>query len=229
MIKFGGFLFTKDLVLYIDAANPKCFNSGDQTCKNLIGGGLLTGANGSPLAGTHTPNPNNFPLYSSDFGGVFNFVNTLTNPKGMNVEEDLGTSTEMTLCVWLNSNSTSNQYVCDGRNDGGQWFFLNYLGYGVNYTAQLRYLPNTDFTNKWVHMTVTSNASGSKLYYNANEVSGLFSNTSIDEDLGKNFRIGTRYTTVNPFSGKMGSFMIYKRVLTPSEIKEVFITTNRFL
>lgn len=231
MARIGSTFIKEDLVLYIDAANSKCFKSGDTTCKNLISGGLLTGANGNPGTGTHTPDPSNFPSYNSDFGGIFDFTGGILG-KGMNVEEDLGTSTELTICTWLNTPSTNQQYISDGRNNGGQWFIANYTGYGVNYTNALRYAPNTDFTNKWAHMTATSNASGSKLYFNATEVSSYTTQASVDEDLGKNFRIGARYLTAagnTQYLGYIGLFMIYKRALTPAEIKQNYRTTNRFI
>jgi len=43
-------------------------------------------------------------------------------------------------------------------------------------------------------MVAASDGSGNKLYINGSEVSAITS-TSTNEDLGKNYRIGTRYTT----------------------------------
>ena len=225
--------FSKDgLIFHIDPSNPACFKDGDSTCKNLVSGSLVTGANGQPNAGTHTPNTANFPAYSSDNGGVFNFA----GGKGMNVDENLGPHTNVTMAFWLYKTSTGSEYISDARNNGGEWFLSNYQSININYTAATRYNfdatyngASTDFINKWVHVVVASDSSGGKIYLNGYEVSvhpylrnSYVSATSIDEDIGKNFRIGTRYSTSTPWTGKMGPIQIYNRVLSAAEIRQNF-------
>ena len=220
------------LVLALDAGNSRCFNDGETSCKNLITGGLVTGASGTPGSGTHTPNTANFPAYSSNNGGIFDF----TGGKGMNCEENLGSHTELSLSMWFYKTSSATEYFTDARNDGGQWFLSNYTSVNINYTDALRYnfdatynASNADFLNNWHHMVVTSDASRSYLYLDGYEISvhpkyrtSYVSTTSIDEDLGKNFRIGTRYTTSAPWTGYMGPILIYNKALTASEIRQNF-------
>jgi hypothetical protein len=217
------------LFLYLDPANPKCFVPGQPTCKNLITQGLVTGAAGQPDAGVHTPNPSNFPVYNSINGGIFDFA----NGKGMNCEEDLGARTELTFSIVFFKKTNTEQYFSDARNNGGQWFLTNYQQRNITYTHALGYNFNgntvddyiasgPDFENKWYHMTLTSDASGSKLFLNASEVANYVNSASIVETFGKNFRIGTRYTTSGQWSGYMGPIAAWSRVLTTQEIQQNF-------
>jgi len=226
-----GFI-TFGLVLHLDPADPQCFQGGQTTCRNLVTNGLVTGASGTPGSGGHTPNPSNFPAYSSNNGGIFDF----TGGKGMNCEEDLGSHTEFSLSMWFYKTSAGIEYFTDARNNGGEWFLSNYTGKNINYTEQMSYnfdstynASNTDFLNNWHYMVVTSDNSRSYLYLDGHEISvhpkyrrSYVTNASVDEDLGKNFRIGTRFTTSNPWTGYMGQIAIYNRVLTAAEITQNF-------
>ena len=224
---------TNGLILALDAGNPKCFTSGDTTCNNIITGGLLTGASGTPSSGTHTPDTSNFPTYNSTNGGVFDFA----GGRGMNFEEDLGFTTTRTLIMWFYKNSSNTQYFSDARNNGGQWFLSNYSGENINYTDALRYnfggsynASHPDFINKWHCMTVTSDNTESRLYLSGEEVDSYVSQNSIDEDFGKNFRIGTRYTTSTEWTGYFGPILAYDRVLSDSEILNYYnATKSRFI
>ena len=141
------------LVLHLDAANSKCFGPDQTTCQNMVTNGLLTGANGQPNAGTHTPDPNNFPEYNSINGGIFDFA----GGRGMNVEEDLGAHTEFSIEMWYNTGGTpGTTYFADGRNNGGEWFLSNYVGYNITYSNVANYnfdvtydIANPDFINRW--------------------------------------------------------------------------------
>lgn len=212
------------LVLYLDAANPECFSQGATSCVNLVSGGFVTGASGTPGAGVHSPNPGNFPSYNSQNGGVFDF----SGGKGMNCEENLGYRTETTLIIYFYKTSSATEYFSDARNNGGQWFLSNYTNDNINYTEALTYnfngsydAANPNFLNKWFYMAVTSDNTSSKLYLNGQLITGG-SRTSIDEDFGVNFRIGTRYTTSSQWTGLMGPILAYSRVLSAAEIQQNF-------
>lgn len=212
------------LVLHLDAGEPDCFKNGDTSCINLVSGGSVTGASGTPGAGAHTPNTANFPAYNSVNGGVFDFA----GGKGMNVEEDLGPHTSFSLDIWYYKNSSLVQYFTDARNDGGQWFLSNYDSYNITYTNAATYNFNTsynasnpDFINRWQHLTIVSDASGSRLFIDSSFVNPL-SNSSLNETLGKNFRIGTRYTTSAQWTGYMGAIKAYNRALSAAEVYQNF-------
>ena len=213
-----------NLVLYLDPSNPVCFEPGKTNCYNMVTGGIVTGANGNPGSGTHTPNTSMFPAYNSINGGIFDF----SGGRGMNVDEDLGSTTTRTFIMWFYKNSSNTQYFSDARNNGGQWFLSNYTNDNINYTEQLTYnfggsynASNSSFLNQWICMAVTSDGSGSKLYLNG-ELIESGNRSSIDEDFGKNFRIGTRYTTSSHWTGYMGPIMAYNKVLDNGEISQIF-------
>lgn len=223
-IGYGSSIVRDGLILHLDAANPKCFTDGEVTCNNLITGGLVTGANGNPGSGAHTPNNANFPSYNSESGGVFDFA----GGRGMNIEENLGNHNKFSIEIWYYRNSGATQYITDGRNNGGQWFLSNYSGANINYTNAATYnfdtgynTSNPDFINRWQHMVITSDSTGSRLYIDGTQRT-LVASSSVDEDLGVNFRIGTRYTTSSPWTGKMGPIKVYDRVLGANDVIQNF-------
>ena len=219
------------LILHLDPANQRCFNPGDSFCRNLVTGGLVNGASGTPLASTHVPNDLNFPAHSSLHGGIFDFSGS--GGRGMNCEENLGFRTTTSLCIWFYKTSSAGEYISDARNNGGQWFLTNYINYNITYQGSLGYnyddvytTNSPNFLNNWQHMVVTSEDTGSKLYLNGQEVLNYGRQDSIDEDFGVNFRIGTRYTTSGQWTGYMGLISAYDRVLAAAEIQQNFEATR---
>ena len=70
-------------------------------------------------------------------------------------------------------------------------------------------------------MVVTSNSGGSQIFIDGTKRTADDSD-SVDEDLGVNFRIGTRYTTTASWTGYMGPIHIYNRVITDEEVIQNF-------
>lgn len=217
---------TDGIILLLDPSNPNCFTNGATECINLITGGSVTGPSGTPGTGVNTDAPNMFPAYSSLNGGVFNFA----GGKGMNCNEDLGYRTTTSLSIWFYKTSSAVEYLTDARNDGGQWFLSNYISYNLVYQGALGYnydatynASSSGLLNNWQHLVVTSDNSGSKLYLNGFEVSNYGVQSSLDEDFGVNFRIGTRYTTANHWSGFMGVISAFDRVLSAEEVLQNYV------
>ena len=215
---------TDGLIFCIDAANPKCFNTGETTATDLVQGFELTGANGEPGTGTHTPDTANFPAFNGLYGGIFDF----NGGRGMNVEGDLGSHTSHSISMWYYKNSDSTHYFTDARNGGGTWFLSNYTTRNINYSNALYYnfdvdydADNGDFINRWQHMVVTSDSGGSQLFVDGTKRT-LLGSSSYDEDLGVNFRIGTRFTTSSEWTGYMGPIHIYNKVLSDAEVAQNF-------
>ena len=77
-------------------------------------------------------------------------------------------------------------------------------------------------------MVVVSDSSGSKLFINGVEVDSTTEN-SADEDFGINYRIGTRYTTSNEWTGYMGPIHFYNKRLSAEEAAQNYnATKSRF-
>jgi len=215
----GPDIVTYGLIFALDAGSSRCFTSGDTTATDLVQGFNCSGANGNPMTGTHTPNTANFPVYNSVNGGVFDFA----GGKGINVDGDLGSTSSSSISMWLYRSLNSTQYITDGRNDGGEWFLSNYVSFNLTWHQTLKYnfedpynASAPEFINKWVHMTVTSDSTGSKIYING-VYTAATSESSADEDFGINYRIGTRYTTSSQWAGKMGSIYFYDKALSATE------------
>lgn len=228
--KFQPGIVESGLLLHLDPAKADCFGAAETSATNLISSESVTGASGTPGTGAHTPDVNNFPEYNSINGGIFDFAGS----RGMNVDEDLGAHTEVTIDIWyykLDDVATNGTiYLTDGRNDGGQWIITNYFNssHNITHTDRATYnfdaaynRTNPDFIDRWQHLVFTSDATGSKLYIDGTERT-LLSSLSVDEDLGVNFRIGTRYTTTGEWTGYMGPIKIYDRVLTEAEALQNF-------
>jgi len=227
---------TKGLILAIDAGDSNCMSPGDTSCTNMVTGGQLTGASGTPGSGAHTADTANFPAYNSLYGGIFDF----DGGRGMNCDENLGTTTTSTICMWLWRNTTANtQYFADGRNNGGDWFLSNYGSENINWEGRLKYKFNgaaatydqTAFpTNQWLHMVAVSGPGGSTLYLDGETPpEALVNDGSADEDFGTNYRIGTRYTTSAEWTGYMGPIFFYNRELSADEAKQNFeVHRSRF-
>jgi len=216
----GPNIVTENLIFAIDAGSPKCFRDGDTTATCLVSGFNCSGANGTPFAGTHTPNTANFPAYNSINGGVFDFA----GGRGINIDGDLGTATASSICMWIYKNSSNTQYFTDGRNNGGDWFLSNYQSHNITWENRLKYNfsgtyngSDPSFLNQWIHMVVCSDGDGSKLYLNGYEVTPI-SSASADEDFGINYRIGTRYTTSTEWTGYMGPIFFYNKKLNSAEV-----------
>ena len=221
---------SEGLILSLDAASSRCFGPGQTSAKNIITGGAVTGASGNPGTGPHTPNTANMPAYNSAWGGVFDFA----GGRGMNCDEDLGSHTEFSLSMWFNAADTSTDYFTDGRNDGGQWFIKNYGPTFGNYefTDALTYNYGSPYvaadfpTDQWIYLVVTSDATRGRIYLDGTEVPNYQATGSVDEDLGVNYRIGTRFTTSSQWVGYMNQINIYNRVLTADEVKRNFWATR---
>ena len=228
----GPHIVNNELVFALDVGSTRCAPNPSNGISNgiqaLATPSLCEGANGSPGSGTHTSDPSNMPVYSSDFGGVLNF----SGGKGINIVEDLGSTTVSTYSTWLKwpAGYSSYAYLFDARANGGVWHFANYSGYNVHWNANLRYnFGGGSFDgskwdcDEWIHLITTSDSSGSKIWINgSNRTSDAASTNSTDEDLGKNFRIGTRYTTSNEFSGLIGPIHLYKYTFTDSDAIQMF-------
>ena len=229
----GPNIVTDGLIFALDAGSTRCFTSGDTTATDLVQGFNCSGASGNPGSGTHTPDTANFPVYNSTKSGVFDFA----GGKGINVDGNLGSTSASSICSWIYYPSgASVRYLTDGRNDGGQWFLMNYQSSNLNWAADLQYnfenpynANAADFVNQWIHIIATSNSSGSKIYINGVEKTAT-SSLSADEDFGINYRIGTRYTTSSQFTGKMGPIYFYNKALSAAEVLQNFnAQQSRFL
>lgn len=110
-----------------------------------------------------------------------------------------------------NTNSNEDdQYLCDGRNDGGTWNFMGYQGYRWNWSGQLQHNGSDSSIKHHGVMTGNSSTNTSRLYYGSGygyggEVASGTCSTSM-ATVGDNFTVGMRYTTSGKWKGQMSMF-----------------------
>jgi len=219
--------------LHIDPDNDLSITPNETEGRNLVSSGLLTGASGTPGTGEAIVEPNNFPTLGTAYGyRVFDFDGT----QGINVNEDLGQHSEITLSLWFYKTADGTDYFFDARNGGGSWWLSNYQSHNINLHSDYEYnfdgaydADNSNFLNKWFHLVAVSDSSGSDLYLNGEYVSNPDTSNSLNENLGKNFRIGMRYTSSGGWVGSMGPIYAFNRKLNHQEIRKLFeMNRHRF-
>ncbi|NOU16999.1 MAG: LamG domain-containing protein [Bacteroidales bacterium] len=147
---------------------------------------------------------------------------------------------ERTVSLWFNANNLDSYPVLfgyGGNNCGTSWlmFILNPEVPG-NYQFQshchvnlLNGLYDNEPINRWIHYTVSTNSSGTRMYINGKEISSnstFVNNTFV---ANKEYYIGT---CVNPsgiggmhcyyLNGKVDDIRIYNRALSEQEIQALY-------
>ena len=220
-VSFGSSkISTDELKLYLDAANPTSYPGSGNIWYDISGEDnhayVDPGAEGSGY------DDNNFPVYQTTNGGRFYF----NGSDGLTVLTDIGSPTEISADFWCYKDDTSATYFFDGRNDGGQWWLSNYSSYNIIIHSALRandpvsYSSGSNWWGKWIHVVITSDVSGSKLYIDGDEINDarLISSSSLAETLGQYFRIGNRYTSEGKWVGYWSIIRFYFRVITADEV-----------
>ena len=212
------------LVLYLDAANPKSYPGTGSTWNDLSGNGHH--AYGHVGAAGPGSDPNNFPIWQSNNQGRFYFDGS----KGLTILTDMGSHTEITADFWFFKQAAgTNDYIFDGRNDGGSWWITNYnAANNIDCHGALQandpstYQGLSNWFARWVNIIITSNASGSAIWADGEAITDdrLVVSNSLTESLGQYFIIGSRYTWSGQFVGHWSNLRFYNRVLTDFEIQQ---------
>jgi len=156
--------------------------------------------------------PSETAAYTSwPWDATFNF----NNAAGITNTSDPAITGQLTYEYIGNTNNvTDDQYLCDGRNDGGTWNFMGYQGFRWNWSGQLQYNGSDSSVRHHGVMTGNSSTNTSKLYYGsgygytAGPVASGTCSTAMTT-LGDNFTIGMRYTTSSKWRGQMSMFRVW--------------------
>ena len=227
MASIGGPNIIEDgLVLSLDAANTKSYQSGSATWYDKSGN-------------TNNGTLSNGPTFSSDNGGSINF-------DGVNDFINLPTSTSLwssnfSINFFTKSNILGNQFIFSNGSYGTAatniWFGGGNLN---NFTIHLRRTDGTgaigyNFTlplpyNLLTYYSIVYNTNDNtlKLYQNSNLVESK--NTSLVNPswMPNGWRIGNSngWTSIN---GNIYNFTVYNKTLTAQEIQQNYnATKNRF-
>ena len=204
-------------------------NEGKGRWVDLSGSGNNASENGSPdqvsfpQGTTSERDSQGFPSEISSF--IFNETNYIS-------VGDLGTKTNWTISVWWNKfNRDENNIFYMGEAAGFSVWSANIMALYVYKSSSYTHTSTTYTwdTNRWYFLTVNHDGSSNtvKIYINGS----LIDTDSIDdhayhEDF-TDVKIGDG--GYGKWDGKIGNFMIYDRVLSPTEILHNFnVQRDRF-
>ena len=175
------------------------------------GSQLASVTSGNTINTNYTVNSANVPNnFSSPWAGAFNFNSTAN----ITYTDDPAITGEVTIEYAGLKTGTSLRYICDARNDGGQWFLTNYSGYDWNWAGQLTHNSTGGVDPDERHHCIATAASAgnvSRLYLGGANGFGQAATGTANASLctiGDNFTIGTRYT----YSGTWNNMMMFFRV-----------------
>jgi hypothetical protein len=219
---YGPRIVTDNLVVCLDAANPKSYPGS---------GTVWTDLSRNNNSGTLT----NGPTFSSTNGGAIGFDGSNDYINGVhNAQVDI--TGNMTAEAWFYISSNTNDWVrVFGKSDAvnntnrtyGLWYnigtsnflYQRYGGSPINAQA-----TRTVSTNTWYHMVGTSNGTSHVLYLNAQ--------IAASGTAGSTFYSTTTPYTVGfagfhaPLSGYVSSVRLYNRALSAAEVLQNYNTTK---
>ncbi len=224
------FVVSENLLYYLDFENQDLFNI--QQVENVFGGsnGVV---NGNIELSTDTPNNEGF---SMDFpGGTYDYIRVPNDP--------LNSSPEFSLSVWIKT-SDSDGCIFDGNiNYDGTFSSISaynpYMKHVIlNGTKLFAFGSNTNYNitnvllnNQWHHLVITKNSQNTlKFYINGD----LFDTRGYATYQGGNGAVYSFNQKLNigvdendgalksQYIGKMDNFRMYNRVISESEIEQIY-------
>jgi hypothetical protein len=212
-------IITQNLVLCLDAANPKSYPGSGTTWTDLSGNG-----NNGTLKGTTTFNQNTIDL--GDIGNTTNYI-LLPNSLMTNIAD-------FTLSLWLNPfNITSGNLNCifHATNAGGNDFSIEWYNNRIQTLINATYSTfNYTFTNNTWYNFVFYRTGGTTMGLYINGVSqGTQSCPSTTFNITGAIVMGQEqdaieggFQAVQSYVGKYGVVSYYNRALTAAEIQQNF-------
>ena len=200
-------------ILYLDATNPSSYNVSTNTWTNLgsLGGNVLMTNMGS------------FDV--TDNGGSFNFNGT-SNYGTLSIAST--TLTSITYVAVVKPSTSGALIISFG--DFNPAFFLAGGINAISFTSNPAYNMNatTNGTisafNVWYHLAVTVTSTGSATFYINGVSSGTATRTAATWTQ-TSFGIGAATNGQDKFTGKISSVAAYNRVLTASEIYNLYFSS----
>lgn len=208
-LNHGSRIITDDLMLHLDAANPKSYPGSGTTWYDVSGNGRNATIKGNPL-----------PSFDANNKGSFDFDNGSYASVSHDSEIEsavFGSSTNFTLCGWVYIQSLGNYGTLinkahDGWYSGatnGVWIDAAGGVETVSATAEssnpsgsnfrlkansVTGYTNTDLTGRWIHIAYTGDGTTARLYIDAVQIlSGAFSSiTRTRNGTTNDIAIGTR-------------------------------------
>jgi hypothetical protein len=212
---FSNPIFTDGLVLYYDAGNVVSYQGS---------GAIVADLSGNKNDGVLTNGPTFTSVGSSSYftlDGTNDFIASTVNTALF--------STNATMVIWLkNDEATASSTTYTGFMGYGNGTANDHYPWvdGFGYFSTLRFgrigpiTLSPTVTRSNIHMvSVTSDSSDWKLYQNAVLQHKTSSQSSVQMS---NTRIGYSLDQAYNYKGRVYSFMLYNRVLSPSELNHIY-------
>lgn len=204
-------IVTDDLMIFLDAGNPRSYPQSGNTWTDLINGAVGT------LDGSQT--------FSEDNGGGLIFNGTTTwcdiDTTGLGVYQTEGT----TICAtcFRTAVSTSQENIISYRSGGGNLYIGSQSGTIFSYESGLE-TPSNQMgsfpSNEFIYITVRIEDDGTLTHMtNAGQKAQAGPYTGYDSDVITSIRLSN---DLEFFGGTMFNFQHYNRALTDAEISQNF-------
>ena len=206
-----GNIITNGLVLRLDAANPRSYQSGSLIWNDLSGNNSGSLVNG--------------PAFTISGSGaiVFDGVDDYVSDSSI----ILNTYTDFTVNTWVKFNVASRYEVIWSAYTGyfGVLKFPNTIYFAVSGTTGAAASTTTTILNNvWYNIVAVRSNGVSYLYLNG-ILEGTFTGAVNTGGATSEYRLGN-YTTAYYLSGNVASNIIYNRALNQSEITQNFNATR---
>ena len=213
-------IVTDNIVLHLDAANPKSYIGSGTDWKDLSGKD-----NDTTLV--------NSPTYSSNNAGYFNFDGS-NDYATFNPGSDIAFGTgNFTVEIWASFIGEGHFYFIDTRNNSQTTNWASYVNsqeMQLWYTGSTHYFYNDSSVptwntgeNGWNHIVFSREGTGSnefKIYINGQHLSSATDTTDYSNSSSE-VSIGRRYSNSEFLDGKLSQLRIYKgKGLTATEVRQ---------
>jgi hypothetical protein len=213
--RFGLYVVTDALALYLDAANPDSYTANSAIWTDLSGNN-----NNAALVGSTTfslANQGSLVFSGSNYGEISNPTSNLI----------FGTS-DFTISWWQKASSSNNNTRLFGNLSNNGWASGNWvMGQNVSSANIIELYVNPGFVigattiaQTWQNIVITRTGNKYNIYLNNNLISTTTSTTSLDNDVLRSFYIGSSGwpgDSGTKWIGNIASISIYKKSLSSAE------------
>jgi hypothetical protein len=226
-------IVTSGLVLYLDAANRNSYPSTGTTWSDLSGN-----SNDGTL--TNGPTFSTTAVGSISFNGLNNYIGIASPSSRFNWTPSSTGFNNMTLDLWIKTSDTAGYVISKPWNGSGEYnYYLYYNGFYINTGNQANAFNFSSIsTGNWINITILVSTTQWGAYINGSQNvaltnHGITNNVPTYGNGGENLALMTLYpygtwagNTSFSISGNVGSYKMYNRVLTATEVLQNYNATK---
>lgn len=228
---YGAKVSTEGLVCYLDSQNPRSYPGSGTTWYDLSGNNnngamsAFTGASAGSTSGFDTNT--GWMMFDRHVGSSDATANNRVTINNSNSLDGVLITNTMTINFWMKMTS----YTCTAMTKwNGSWelYYCSGLVWrsqgtgGSDWSSGLAY---TTHLNKFHMITATHDGTTRKFYINGS-LYGTQSNTVTSQDTSNVVSIGGYYNGNYATVGAIPHYMLYNRILSDTEISQIYNTTK---